>query len=162
MKRLVLAALALWLLAGCSSKEIQIFAKDKPYIEALRYTKKGDIVLSLENKATIIATYLNPLQKRKDKEYFFVRVFIDNDFEEPKKSGLFNPDYSLTLNGCKPLRIQKLSFDSELAKKMPFVQRWYKLYLVTFPKTQSDTLRLTFKNRNYPAAVVTFQRYEGD
>ncbi|WP_201338667.1 MULTISPECIES: hypothetical protein [unclassified Nitratiruptor] len=163
MKRLVIIIFSIAILTGCAVKEeINIFAKDKPYVEALRYTKKGDIVLSLENKAMIIATYLNPLQKRNDKEYFFMRVYIDNDFEDPKKSGLFNPDYTLTLNGHKPLTIKEVESDSKLAKTMPFVQKWYRLYLVTFPKSKGKKLQLIFKNRNYPPAVVTFERYEVD
>ncbi len=159
MRKIIFGLLAALLFVGCSSKELRVFAEDKPYIEAMRYTKKGDILLSLEHKAMIIATYLNPLTNKDDKEYFFVRVFIDNDFEDENRSGLFNPSYSLTLNGQKPLKITKLSTDSELAKRMPFIEPWYHLYLVTFAKSEDERLELTFRNDAVGQAVLTFRNF---
>lgn len=162
MKKILAGLIAVLLLVGCSSKDLKVFAEDKPYVEAMRYTKKGDILLSLEDKAMIIATYLNPLQNRSDKEYFFVRVYIDNDYEDEKKAGLFNPHYSLKLNGKKPLKIVKLSFDSEFAKTMPFVEPWYHLYIVTFPKIKDKHLKLTFQNDAAGQVSLAFVNYEGD
>ena len=158
MKKLLVGLVALFLLGGCAKKELKIFSVDKPYAEALRWSKKGDIAISLENKALIIATYLNPLQKRWDKEYFFVRVYIDNDFDDPKKAGLFHPGYHIRLNGHEPLSIEELDFESELAKSMPFVQKWYHIYLVTFPKVEDKELRLIFGHEDYGDVVLTFQK----
>ncbi len=160
MRKLFLAvAVGIIFLSGCAKKEeLKIFSVDRPYAEALRWSKKGDIAISLENKALLIATYLNPIQKKRDKEYFFVRVYIDNDFEEPKKAGLFHPGYFLKLNDQKPLEIKELDFESELAKRMPFVQKWYHIYLVTFPKTQSKELRLIFGNSAYGTTTLPFQK----
>ena len=162
MKKIIFGLLVAILLIGCSSKELHIFAEDKPYVEAMRYTKKGDILLSLENRALIIATYLNPLQKKRDKEYFFVRVYIDNDFEDENRSGLFNPNYSLTLNDQKPLKIIKVSRDSNLAKKMPFIEPWYHLYVVTFKKSTQKQLKLIFQNDVAGKALLVFQNYQAD
>lgn len=163
MKKFFLFTLLVALFAGCAHKnEIKIFAEDKPYVEALRYTKKGSIAISLENKAQIIATYLNPLEHKNDKEYFFVRVYIDNDFEEAKKAGLFHPGYTLTLNGQKPLQIKELSHDSLLAKSMPLVEPWYRLYLVVFPKTHTKKLTLTFSNKAYGSVSLEFEAYQKD
>ena len=53
---------ALFLFTGCGYKNgFAFFSKDKPYEKAISYTKKGEIVVSMENKAFIIATYLNPI-----------------------------------------------------------------------------------------------------
>lgn len=159
LKKLLLAA-AFLLLAGCSCKNTNFFAPDKYYAEALRYTQKGDIAISLENKALIIATYLNPLKKRtQGDEEFFVRVYIDNDFDDPKKSGLFHPGYTLTLNGQKPSAIEEVDKESELAKSMPAVLPWYKLYRVRFPHTEAKTLRLEFANAKYGKVVLSYPNF---
>jgi len=160
MKKILVGLVALLLLGGCAKKELKIFSVDKPYAEALRWTKKGDIAISLENKALIIATYLNPLRKKWDKEYFFVRVYIDNDFDDPKKAGLYHPGYYLKLNDSEPLEIKELDFESELAKTMPFVQKWYHIYLVTFEKTENKELKLRFGNKDYGEVVLLFRKPE--
>jgi len=160
MKRVLIACVALFLLGGCAQKELRIFDEDRPYAQALRWTKKGDIAISLENKALIIATYLNPLQKRWDREYFFVRVYIDNDFDDPKKAGLYHPGYYLRLGNHDPEKIEEVDFESLLAKRMPFVQKWYRLYLVTFAPQQKRELSLIFGNKDYGEVVLTFQKPE--
>ncbi|WP_281951050.1 hypothetical protein [Nitrosophilus kaiyonis] len=141
---------------GCAQKSgFSFFSKDKPYERAITYTKKGEIVVSMENKAFIIATYLNPIKNYKDGEYFFVRVYIANDFSDEEKSGLFNPKYHLSLNNSKPLDIKKLTNEDSLSKEMPMVKPWYKLYLVKFPKTVG-TKKLIFKSDDYGQTVLIF------
>ncbi len=162
MKKFFLFTLLAALFAGCAHKDIKIFAEDKPYVEALRYTKRGVIAISLENKAQIIATYLNPLEHKNDKEYFFVRVYIDNDFQEANKAGLYHPGFTLTLNGKKPAQIKELSQDSLLAKRMPLVESWYRLYLVAFPKSEAKKLSLVFSHKEYGAARLAFEVYQED
>ncbi len=158
MKKTLLFVLLL-LMAGCAQKEeLHVFSIDKPYVAALRHTQKGDISISLENKALIIATYLDPLQKREDKEYFFVRVYIDNDFDDPKRAGLFHPGYELRLDGKKPLEIKELDKDDPLVKSMPLCEPWYHFYLVTFPKTESNSLTLTFSNKDYGSVQLHFSK----
>ena len=161
MKKIWMLFLLLPFLVGCANKEeLKIFRVDKSYVEALRYTKKGDIAISLENKALLIATYLNPLGKCSgDKECFFVRVYIDNDFEDPKKAGLFHPGYSLTLNGHKPLQIKELKKENLLVKQMPLSEPWYHFYLVTFPKVQPP-LQLTFSHPSYGSVTLPFEAAE--
>ncbi|NPA04051.1 MAG: hypothetical protein GXO61_04235 [Epsilonproteobacteria bacterium] len=160
-KTLTLFAL-LFLLLGCNSKEtLSVFEPDKPYMEAMRWTAKGDISVSLENKALIIATYLNPIERKTGNERFFIRVYIDNDFDDPKKAGLFHPGYKLLLNGIEPLKIEELEYENPLVKKMPFVEKWYRFYIVEFPKQEEEEeLRLTFENEEYPPAELIFRKFE--
>ncbi len=152
----VLALLLSLMLVGCSVKTPTLFKKDESYLEALRYTNMGDIAISLENKAQIIATYLNPFQKGEG-ERFFVRIYIDNDFSDPKKAGLHHPGFSLTLNGQKPLKIEELPYESELVKNMPFTQKWYHFYLVTFKKSTKDLLILTLSHPDFGSAELDFR-----
>ena len=161
MRKIWMLFLAGFLLVGCAHKEeLRIFSVDKSYVEALRYTKKADLAISLENKALLIATYLNPLGKcSKDKECFFVRVYIDNDFDDPQKAGLFHPGYTLTLNGHKPLTIKELDKETLLVKQMPLCEPWYHFYLVTFPKVQPP-LQLTFSHPTYGSVTLPFAKEE--
>ncbi len=158
----ILLFLLLPFLAGCAHKEeLRVFSVDKSYVEALRYTKKGDIAISLENKALIIATYLNPLHRcDKDKECFFVRVYIDNDFDDPKKAGLFHPGYSLRLNGHKPLALKELDKENLLVKQMPLCEPWYHFYLVTFPVIKKSKLTLIFSHKAYGSTALVFSKEE--
>ncbi len=159
LRKLLIAGIFL-LFAGCSCKTTNFLAPDRTYSEALRYTQQGDIAISLENKALIIATYLNPIKKStKGDEEFFVRVYIDNDIDDPKRSGLFHPGYTLTLNGKKPLAIKAVDKNSELAKSMPAVLPWYKLYVVRFAHTEATTLRLEFANAKYGKVVLTYPNF---
>ncbi|WP_187648360.1 hypothetical protein [Nitrosophilus labii] len=155
---LIVTLTALFLFNGCGYKNgFAFFSKDKPYEKAISYTKKGEIVVSMENKAFIIATYLNPIYKRyEDGDYFFVRVYISNDFEDDKKNGLLNPKYHLLLNDQEPTMIKELSREDILTKEMPMVKPWYKIYLVKFPK-DSGVKKLHFKSDDYGQTVLIFQ-----
>ncbi len=158
----VVAAAAL-VLGGCAAKKSveapSVLKPDRRYLEALRHTQRGDISVSLENKAQIIATYLNPLDERryKDAEAFFVRIYIDNDFEDENRSGLFNPYYRLTLNGDEPKKIQKIEYDEAAAMDMPFVKKWYKLYIVEFNASQKRNLDLKLTHPEFGSAVLRFR-----
>ncbi len=149
--------LAMVLLSGCGPKELpSIISADKQYTESLRYTQKCSFDISLEEKALFIVTYLNPIEHKKDKEYFFVRTFIDNDFEDDTKAGLHHPGVTITLNGQKPLQIKELSKEDKLVKSMPFTQEWYRYYLVTFPKSKSKELKLTITFAPYGKKELRF------
>jgi len=149
--------LSFFIFTGCAQKGgFSFFHKDKPYEEAISYTRKGEIIVSMENKAFIIATYLNPIKKYKDGEYFFVRVYINNDFSDEKKSGLFNPKYHIYLNDKIPLEIKKVDKDSVIAKEMPMVKPWYKLYIVKFPKILGKKV-LIFKSDDYGQTRLIYQ-----
>lgn len=157
MKKFLLYIALLLFFNGCSSKSgFNFFSEDRPYENAIAYTKKGEIIVSMENKAIIIATYLNPIYKKyNDGEYFFIRVYIANDFEDEKKSGLFNPKYKIYLNNQEPVEIKILSKDDILVKEMPMVKAWYKIYLVKFEKT-SKPKKIVFKSDDYGQTVLTF------
>ena len=149
---------SLILITGCSIKTAFI-EPDTVAQKALAWTKKGEIYNSLEIKASMIATYLNPLNKKyKNGEYFFISIYIDNDFDEPKKYGLNNKNYLLILNGLKPIYKKELDRDSELAKMMPFNNEWGHLYLVKFPKQKGKELKLELINEDYGVATIKFQK----
>ena len=160
MGKIFLIVLVAVFFLGCSQKEevVNLLKKDRVYTEALRNTQKGDILLSLENKAQIIATYLNEFNDSYEDETFFVRVYIDNDFDDENRSGLFHPGYTLALNSQKPLEIKILDKENLLVKTLPFTQPWYHYYLVKFKRVEEDMLNLRFANENYGETILTFEK----
>jgi len=146
-------------LGGCASKS-GFFAPDVMQHKALAFTQKAQIFNSLEIKASLVATYLNPLLNAYQSDtrvHFLMSVFIDDDFTEPDKQGLFNPDYTITLNGQKPISIKPLDQDDELLKIAPMKNVWSHYYLVTFHKPASDTMQLLFKSRRYGASSLVVE-----
>ena len=158
MKKTILFLTTLFLFSGCSFKSS--FTKpDKILQRTLTWTKKGEIYNSLEIKASIFATYLNPLKKVKSSdEEFVVSIFIDDDFKEKSKYGLNNSDISLTLNGIKYISKKELDEDSEYKKLVPFKNAWAHYYLVKFPKNDKKELKLILESRSYGATILTFQK----
>ena len=154
--RIAFFILGIFLFVGCSLKE-PFLKEDTVLQETLVYSKKGEIYNSLEIKASIFATYLNRLDsKYKDGEYFVVSIFIDDDFEDPKKYGLNNKAFHLTLNGKKYINKKELDEDSELRKLVPFKNQWSHYYLVKFPK-QSGVKELVLSNYAYGSTTLRFR-----
>jgi hypothetical protein len=148
MKRVFLFVFIL-LFAGCSSKVSEVFQKDKTYITLMQYTKRGEIVKSLETIALINATYINPILKDSNKsenyEVFIIGVYNSNDYRGYKKGGIFNPNYSLTMNGEKFVKAEKADKVKLGLENYPFYNKWMKYYEVYFPKSDSFDLDIEYK-----------------
>ena len=145
---------------GCSQKS-SFLKEDKEQQSAMMYTKKGELYNSLEIKASIVSTYLNPTQaqfKDSKEEVFLISIFIDNDSSNPKFHGIYNPDYTLTLNGKKSKSIKKLEFEDDLIKMAPIRNRWSVYYLVSFDKTDDEKLVMNFKNDAYGEVVLEYSK----
>ncbi len=145
-------------LSGCTSKT-GFFSPDLLEQQALSYTKKAQIYNSLEIKATIVATYLNPLLKeydKKDSVTFLISFFIDNDSSDPKKQGLYNSEYKLSLNGELPQKIVPLKQNSDIVKLLPIKNMWSHYYLVTFKKPASKEMKMLLESNRYGSATMNF------
>ncbi len=147
------------LLSGCATKS-GFFSPDVLEQQALSYTKKAQIYNSLEIKATIVATYLNPLLKeydKKDDSIFLISFFIDEDSSDPKKQGLYNQEYKLTLNGNLPQKIEPLKQNDDLIKLLPIKNMWSHYYLVRFEKPASKELHMILESKRFGSATMDFQ-----
>lgn len=159
MRYLFITLIMLTLATGGCTLKNGLFTPDRVAQKALTHTRKAEIFNSLEIKVSLIATYLNPVlpeYEKRDKVFFLMSIFIDNDFEEPSRYGLRNPDISLEMNGEKPLEIKELKRDDPLRKLAPIQNMWSHYYLVTFAKPQSPEMRITLKSRRYGASTLTF------
>lgn len=162
--------------SGCSvnmqeeaNSALKMFNKDSAFEKALIYTKSSQIINSLETRAKITATYLNKIDsKYSDGEYFFIGVFIVNDDDDTKKSGLDNKSYQLVLNSLDkksganlqltPEVVQILKNDDEFVRKMPHTESWSRYYIVKFPNQKSNSLSIEYKSE-YGKAVLNFPKY---
>ncbi len=167
IKRVVAPIFAAFILSGCQTyNAFDMFKKDDLYEKALMKTKNAQIINSLETKAKISATHLNPLypSEYKDGEYFFVGVYIPDDYDNPKEAGLFNKEYKLAMKGEKrmmePTSIEPIvkKEQNELYKKMPHTDAWSRYFIVSFPKqTDEATIELTLKS-SYGEALLSFPK----
>lgn len=154
--------------SACAIKEnsniAQLFKKDDIYHISLMNTKKAQLIASLETKALLTATYLNPVFDhiecgestaiRHQEEFFFVGVYItDSEVHEFNSRG-----YTLMLNGKKPIGIQKLDRDDPLRYQMPMINNWSTYYKVKFPKVETNDLELTFENGRFGKDTLTYSK----
>jgi hypothetical protein len=173
MYKKILLLSSLLLLNSCSEKNKsnmhQLFNQDDIYHISLLNTEKAQLIASLETKALLTATYLNPVYSREkckdfrddsshlcedvsDGEYFFVGVFIPNS----KTHHFNNKGYSLVLNGKKPLEIKKLEKDDSLKYEMPMVDNWSTYYRVKFPIANSKKFNLLFSSDRFGVDKLEF------
>lgn len=144
-------------LGGCSSKR-SFFSEDTQEQSAVMHTKKGQLYSSLQIKASITSTYLNASTKEFEKsphEVFLISIFIDDD-SSTKERGIYNPSYTLTLNGSKAISIKELKYEDDLTKIAPIRNRWSTYYLVEFKKEDSEKLKMVFKNDEYGSVVLEY------
>ena len=167
VRKLFFYICAIFVLSGCHHyNAMEMFKKDDSYEKAVLHTKSGQIVSSLETKAKITVTYLNPLYPNEysDKDYFFVGVYIPNDYDVAEKRGLMNPDFKLSLQkegDTAPVKISEIvkKENDPLYKKMPLTDEWSRYYLVSFEKIKADkTISLALKNISGGETVLNFQR----
>jgi len=168
MYKKILLLGSLLLLLSCSEKNKsnlqQLFNKDDVYHISLLNTEKAQLIASLETKALLTATYLNPVYTREncthlcmeveDGEYFFVGVFI----RDSKTHHFQDKGYSLTLNGAKPLEIKKLDKDDPLRYEMPMVDNWSTYYKVKFPSTDLKHFSLYFSSDRFGTDKLSFTK----
>jgi len=120
-----------------------------------------------------VATYLNPINVdfiNNKEDVFLVGVYISNDTGAKIKSST-DPFYKFSLNGDTDIfykfslngdtditDIQKLNLHSKYLKLVPLINKWAEYYLVKFPAKKSRILTLTFENKDYGKAVLTFEK----
>ncbi len=166
-KKIVAPVFAALILSGCQTyNAFDMFKKDDSYEKALIQTKNAQIINSLETKAKISATYLNPLypMEYKDAEYFFVGVYMPDDYDNPANAGLFNKEYKLAVKTAKgfvePKGVEQIlkKEQNELYRKMPHTDVWSRYYVVSFPKQDGEgAIELLLKS-SYGEALLSFPR----
>jgi hypothetical protein len=147
MKKILFITMILFF-SGCTIKSA--FKHDPFYEKTLKYTQRSQILNSLETKALIDAVYLNDLYKNRFKNPTFL-IGVYNNFN----SELVNKEFSLYLNGQKPVKISDKIPDFILYKNFPFYNSWMKYYIVEFKKTDKPFV-LEYKSSHWGETKLIF------
>jgi len=160
MIKAIFTIFLLFFVTGCSFKHA-FFQEDVLEQKAIVWSQKAQLYNSLEIKASIDSTYLNQVVSGySEGENFIVGIHIDDDFDDDNKAGLNNPAYRLTLDGKKPIKVEKLDDQSELFQVVPFKKQWSRYYLVKFANSSEKVLKLKLKSRDYGEKVLVFLAHE--
>jgi len=156
MKKILLSFLVLFFV-GCTSKVSEVFKKDDKYVTLMQYTKRGQLVKSLDTIALINVTYLNPIleenNETKNNEIFIIGVYNSNDYKKPKEGGVFNPHYKLTMNDLNFTKAEVADKIKLNLTDYPFYNKWMKYYKVYFPKVEDNTMKIKYQNLDENVSV---------
>jgi len=161
MKKLIFFIITLLFITGCETKVTDLLKQNETQIILMQNTQRGQIINALNTVAIINATYLNPILKDKDSkkyEVFLIGVYNSEDFKDYNKGGIFNPNYTLTLNNSNFERAKKANLIKMQLKEYPFYNAWMKYYIVYFPKTDSTTLKLKYTNKLLGSVTLIFNK----
>ena len=157
MKKILLI-ITLLIFSGCNKKISEIFKKDDNYITLSQYTKRAQMVNSLETISLITATYLNPILKEnnetKNNEIFIIGVYNENDFKGYNKGGIHNIHFNLTMNDLNYTKATKANIKKLNLENYPFYNKWMKYYKVYFPKSDLSTLKIKYKNTDINSSIT--------
>src|SRR5574344_1106962 len=139
-KGLFLVAISI-LFVACTPKNSAFRYFDKGDIEtnAVRNTKKADIIKNDAIEVTFMATYLNKFDPK-------ISPKEETDFT---KNG-----YELLLNGKTPISIEKLDRDDKKYEDMMLRNFWGSYYLVKFSNQELvQNLNITLKPKSSDATL---------
>jgi len=142
---------------GCESldKNHGIFQKDKTYQKAIRNTQKGEIINSLETKGVIVATYLTPLyEEYSEGENFLVGIYTNSIVNE--NLALDDENYNLVLENEQNLKIEEIDKNHKVFQNMPFINEWFRYYLVK--GEEREVLNLTFLHKDFGSVKLHFAK----
>lgn len=153
-KGLFLVAISI-LFVACTPKNSAFRYFDKGDIEtnAVRNTKKADIIKIDAIEVTFMATYLNKFDPKisPKEENFLIYIYFPNLEEQIDftKNG-----YELLLNGKTPISIEKLDRDDKKYEDMMLRNFWGSYYLVKFSnKELVQNLNITLKPKSSDATL---------
>ena len=163
MKKRLLCLATLLILTGCETKVTAVLHQSPTQITIMKNTQRGQIINSLDTIAMINATYLNPTLKPDNKEakkyeIFVVGVYNSNDIKGYEKGGIHNPNYTLRMNNSNYEFAKKADIKKMQLSTYPFYNQWMKYYLVYFPKTDSNVMKLTYKNKEFGSTTLIFKK----
>jgi len=169
IKKIVMISMILGF-SGCSSitdnpNMKQLLTKDDIYHTSLINTHKAQLIASLETKALLTATYLNPVVEQNpdwrsfqfnphDGEYFFVGVYISDS----KEHSFNTKGYKLTLNNQEPIEVKAIGKNDPLRYEMPMVDNWSNYYLVKFRANSEDEQKLIFESERFGEDVIVYSK----
>jgi len=158
IRYLLISIFLILIFQACSKKTLNIISKDSLYEKGLEYTIVSDISYKNDTKAIINVTYLNPSEPEYyDYKYheFLIGIYnstIDN-------ITLDNKNYILKLNSNNKYIYEELNQNHRLFNKIPVKNPYSKYYIVKFKKDKATTLNISYSNKIFGTANITFKRF---
>ncbi|NQY22015.1 MAG: hypothetical protein HRT40_12050 [Campylobacteraceae bacterium] len=137
MKRLCLFFVLILLGSGCTSyRALKHFNKSEAYSQAVKYSKKIDILEKNEIKTMFYVTFMNKvLEEYNDKNYnFVIAIYSENE-------SIF--DYKITLNSNNYISLVEMNNNDKIFDNISLKNKWAKKYYISFKK-ENDIKKLKF------------------
>ena len=151
------------LFSGCSgtTTAFDFFKMDLQHEKAISNLRTGTIVRSFETEAIISVIYLNNVlpEEFNATESFYVSLYLKDDkriYYKPKSEQ--KPNYTITLNGKKPIKVSIIDTKDRLRSLMPIQNEWNRYYLVEFEKVDAQKLTIELENDRNDRVDLEFQK----
>ncbi|OCL86610.1 hypothetical protein [Arcobacter porcinus] len=158
MKKTILITLIPFLFVACGTKNnaFRYFDKDETEINAIRNTKKIDIIKKNEVDVILMATYLNKIDSdisSKDEKFLIYTFFANLEEQDFRKNS-----YEILLNGKTPKQLESVDKSSKRYKDIMLKNSWGNYYIVTFDNPQKVTdLKIVLRPKTNEA-VLNFEK----
>ena len=153
MKQFVSSVLMMLLFfTGCAQKDafskFKLVKDEELAFDNVMFSKiiKNDRVYAVAAAVHLNEVYPN----RYNEESFYIIVFAKN-----KK---FLSNFTLTLNGKQPLKIEQLPQQNEYSHLLRIQNEWSSYYLAKFPRQKAGKLTLKMVLSNNAEATLNFQK----
>ncbi|MDX4040228.1 hypothetical protein [Aliarcobacter skirrowii] len=158
MKKSLLIFIIPFVFVACGEKNsaLRFFDKSENEINAIKNTKKSDIVLRNEVEIIFMATHLNKVdEKIEDSEDIFLvyTYFTALEEQDYRKNG-----YEVLLNGQTPKSVELLDKDGKKYDEFMLKNSWGQYFLISFDnKGEVSKLKLVLKPKT-TEAVLNFEK----
>ena len=167
IRQIISSILIVFLFNGCYSTGLKIFHKDAIFEKGFQYTKKADLVQNHQVKLMMIATYLNPVDKKyKDnRENLIVGIYFSNSDVDEKN--YIKRGYDFNITNAQDIQIKKLSRDDKLLVNLPLKNSWADYYRLSYiyddsneTKSNRDKVIIKLENNSTKTNIIkiTFDR----
>ena len=145
IRQLTLNILIILSFASCYSTGLKIFHKDAIFEKGFQYTKKADLVQDHQVKLMMIATYLNPVDKKyqDDRENLIIGIYFSDSDIDNKSYTQRGFDFNIT--NAQDIKINKLASDDKLLVNLPLKNSWADYYRLSY---KHDDTNETKSNRD--------------
>jgi len=131
--------------------------KEQQYHKQLLKTEKLEIRNSEGVRVLVTATYVNHHSEKKN-ESFIVGIYSEDSMNDVNTTKAYGSDFTLTLNGKKPLKVKALAKSDPKVKNLSFISDWTRIYYFQFPYVASKKMTLKFKGGTYGNGSLIFYK----
>jgi hypothetical protein len=163
-KILVISLIITLFWGGCYSTGLKVFDKNDIFEKGFQYTQKADLIQNHHVKLMMIATYLNPIDKKyqDDNENLIVGIYFDDDLGVD----YITRGYDFNITNAQNISINKLPKDDILLENLPLKNSWATYYKLSYryddtneTKANRDKVIIKLENTKESKSVkISFEK----